>query len=208
MFDPDNLIRHFDKGLRTLAGVAQAARPSPAAGLTEAQLSEAGRREAAALMRVNHCGEVCAQALYQGQALSSAAPGIRAALDAAAREELDHLAWSEQRITELGGRTSLLNPLWYAGALAMGLVAGRLGDKWNLGFLAETEKQVAAHLQGHLSRLDERDAKTRAVVSAMRDDEAQHAATARSLGAAELPAPVKQAMRVAASVMTRVSYRI
>ena len=208
MFDPDNLIRHFDKGLRTLAGVAQAARPSPAAGLTEADLSEAGRREAAALMRVNHCGEVCAQALYQGQALSSAAPGIRAALDAAAREELDHLAWSEQRITELGGRTSLLNPLWYAGALAMGLVAGRLGDKWNLGFLAETEKQVAAHLQGHLSRLDERDAKTRAVVSAMRDDEAQHAATARSLGAAELPAPVKQAMRVAASVMTRVSYRI
>ena len=208
MFDPDNLIRHFDKGLRTLAGVAQAARPSPAAGLTEADLSEAGRREAAALMRVNHCGEVCAQALYQGQALSSAAPGIRAALDAAAREELDHLAWSEQRITELGGRTSLLNPLWYAGALAMGLVAGRLGDKWNLGFLAETEKQVAAHLQGHLSRLDERDAKTRAVVSAMRDDEAQHAATARSLGAAELPAPVKQAMRVAASVMTRASYRI
>jgi len=208
MFDPDNLIRHFDKGLRTLAGVAQAARPSPAAGLTEAQLSEAGRREAAALMRVNHCGEVCAQALYQGQALSSDAPGIRAALDAAAREELDHLAWSEQRITELGGRTSLLNPLWYAGALAMGLVAGRLGDKWNLGFLAETEKQVEAHLQGHLSRLDERDAKTRAVVSAMRDDEAQHAATARSLGAAELPAPVKQAMRVAAGVMTRVSYRI
>ena len=208
LFKVDTLIFAFDKGLRTLAGVAQAARPSPAAGLTEADLSEAGRREAAALMRVNHCGEVCAQALYQGQALSSAAPGIRAALDAAAREELDHLAWSEQRITELGGRTSLLNPLWYAGALAMGLVAGRLGDKWNLGFLAETEKQVEAHLQGHLSRLDERDAKTRAVVSAMRDDEAQHAATARSLGAAELPAPVKQAMRVAASVMTRVSYRI
>ena len=208
MLNLHGLITAFDKGLRTLAGVAQAARPSPAAGLTEADLSEAGRREAAALMRVNHCGEVCAQALYQGQALSSAAPGIRAALDAAAREELDHLAWSEQRITELGGRTSLLNPLWYAGALAMGLVAGRLGDKWNLGFLAETEKQVAAHLQGHLSRLDERDAKTRAVVSAMRDDEAQHAATARSLGAAELPAPVKQAMRVAASVMTRVSYRI
>ena len=208
LFKVDTLIFAFDKGLRTLAGVAQAARPSPAAGLTEADLSEAGRREAAALMRVNHCGEVCAQALYQGQALSSAAPGIRAALDAAAREALDHLAWSEQRITELGGRTSLLNPLWYAGALAMGLVAGRLGDKWNLGFLAETEKQVEAHLQGHLSRLDERDAKTRAVVSAMRDDEAQHAATARSLGAAELPAPVKQAMRVAASVMTRVSYRI
>ena len=208
MLNLHGLITAFDKGLRTLAGVAQAARPSPAAGLTEADLSEAGRREAAALMRVNHCGEVCAQALYQGQALSSAAPGIRAALDAAAREELDHLAWSEQRITELGGRTSLLNPLWYAGALAMGLVAGRLGDKWNLGFLAETEKQVEAHLQGHLSRLDERDAKTRAVVSAMRDDEAQHAATARSLGAAELPAPVKQAMRVAASVMTRVSYRI
>ena len=145
---------------------------------------------------------------YDLAIVGGGATGLGVALDAAAREELDHLAWSEQRITELGGRTSLLNPLWYAGALAMGLVAGRLGDKWNLGFLAETEKQVEAHLQGHLSRLDERDAKTRAVVSAMRDDEAQHAATARSLGAAELPAPVKQAMRVAASVMTRVSYRI
>ena len=208
MFNIDALITEFDKGLRTLAGVAQAVRASPAQGLPEADLSEAGRREAAALMRVNHCGEVCAQALYQGQALSSDDPGIRSALDNAAREELDHLAWSDQRIAELGGRTSLLNPLWYAGSLAMGFVAGTLGDKWNLGFLAETEKQVETHLQGHLSRLDARDAKTRAVVGAMRDDEARHAATARKLGAAELPAPVKQAMRALAGVMTRVSYRI
>ncbi len=208
MFDSDSLIRHFDKGLRTLAGVSQAARTSPATGLPEAELSEAGRREAAALMRVNHCGEVCAQALYQGQALSSDEPGIRAALDDAAREELDHLAWSDERITELGGRTSLLNPLWYAGSLAMGFVAGRLGNKWNLGFLAETEKQVEAHLQGHLSRLDARDERTRAVITAMRDDEARHAAMARKLGAAELPSPVKLAMRAAAGVMTRVSHRI
>jgi ubiquinone biosynthesis monooxygenase Coq7 len=176
--------------------------------LPEVELTDEGRRLAAALMRVNHCGEVCAQALYQGQALSSDDPAIRTALDHAAREEVDHLAWSEQRVLELGGRTSLLNPLWYAGSLAMGYCAGRLGDKWNLGFLAETEKQVEAHLQGHLGRLDERDAKTRAVVVAMRDDEARHAATARELGAAELPPPVKRAMRAAASVMTRASYWI
>ena len=208
MFNPDVLIHEFDKGLRTLAGVPQAARTSPATRLPEAELSEAGRREAAALMRVNHCGEVCAQALYQGQALSSDDPGIRAALDEAAREEIDHLAWSDERITALGGRTSLLNPLWYAGSLAMGFVAGRFGDKWNLGFLAETEKQVEAHLQRHLSRLDARDERTRAVITAMRDDEARHAAMARKLGAAELPSPVKLAMRAAAGVMTRVSYRI
>lgn len=206
MVNLDKLISEFDKGLRTIAGVPQAARPSPAEGLAEVTLTGEGKRQAAALMRVNHCGEVCAQALYQGQALSSADPAIRSALAQAAREERDHLAWSAQRVAELGGRTSLLNPLWYAGSLLMGYCAGRLGDKWNLGFLAETEQQVEAHLQGHLGRLDERDARTRAVVSAMRDDEARHAATARNLGAATLPAPVKQAMRAVAGVMTRVSY--
>ena len=204
----DALLGAADQALRTLWATPHARRPMPVPDSAAVSLDDDQRREAAALMRVNHVGEVCAQALYQGQALASSRPEVRRALERAGREEEDHLAWSAARIAELGGRTSLLNPLWYAGALAMGLVAGRLGDKWNLGFLAETEKQVEAHLQGHLSRLDERDAKTRAVVSAMRDDEAQHAATARSLGAAELPAPVKQAMRVAASVMTRVSYRI
>ncbi len=206
MISLDSLITEFDKGLRTVFAPAHAARPTPAAAVAEAQLPDAERRRAAALMRVNHCGEVCAQALYQGQALSSDNPATVAALAQAAREELDHLAWSEQRVAELGGRTSLLNPLWYAGSLAMGFCAGRLGDQWNLGFLAETEHQVEAHLEGHLTRLDERDARTRAVVSAMRDDEARHAATARELGAAELPAPVKQAMRAVAGVMTRVSY--
>ena len=206
MISLDSLITEFDKGLRTVFAPAHAARPTPAAAVAEAQLPDAERRRAAALMRVNHCGEVCAQALYQGQALSSDNPATVAALAQAAREELDHLAWSEQRVAELGGRTSLLNPLWYAGSLAMGYCAGRLGDQWNLGFLAETEHQVEAHLEGHLTRLDERDARTRAVVSAMRDDEARHAATARELGAAELPAPVKQAMRAVAGVMTRVSY--
>lgn len=206
MTNLDQFITAFDKGLRTVFAPAHAARPTPAAAVAEAQLPDAERRRAAALMRVNHCGEVCAQALYQGQALSSDNPATVAALAQAAREELDHLAWSEQRVAELGGRTSLLNPLWYAGSLAMGYCAGRLGDQWNLGFLAETEHQVEAHLEGHLTRLDERDARTRAVVSAMRDDEARHAATARELGAAELPAPVKQAMRAVAGVMTRVSY--
>jgi len=206
MTNLDQFITAFDKGLRTVFAPAHAARPTPAAAVPEAQLPDAERRRAAALMRVNHCGEVCAQALYQGQALSSDNPATVAALAQAAREELDHLAWSEQRVAELGGRTSLLNPLWYAGSLAMGYCAGRLGDQWNLGFLAETEHQVQAHLEGHLTRLDERDARTRAVVSAMRDDEARHAATARELGAAELPAPVKQAMRAVARVMTRVSY--
>jgi ubiquinone biosynthesis monooxygenase Coq7 len=149
---------------------------------------------------------VCAQALYQGQALSSDNPSIRAALDLAASEEVDHLAWSDQRIRELGGRTSQLNPLWYAGSLAIGYAAGRLGDRWNLGFLAETERQVEAHLQGHLKRLSPNDAKTRAVVGAMQRDEAQHAETARRLGAAELPAPAKHAMRLVARLMTGVSY--
>ena len=204
----DSLIMEFDRGLRTLCGMPQATRLSPAQSVPEAELDAAARRHAAALMRVNHSGEVCAQALYQGQALSSSNPSLREALTRAAAEEVDHLAWSRARTEELGGRVSVLNPLWYAGSLAMGLLAGRLGDAWNLGFLAETENQVEAHLQGHLDRLDSQDQKTRVVIEAMQRDEAGHAQNARDLGARELPEPVKLAMRCASRVMTGVSYRI
>lgn len=159
-------------------------------------------------MRVNHVGEVCAQALYQGQALTARDPQIRRALAEAATEEQDHLVWSALRIDELGGRQSLLNPLWYGGAFALGAVAGVLGDRWNLAFVAETERQVEAHLEGHLARLDEADTRTRAVVEAMRSDEAGHRASAIALGAAELPEPVKLAMRAMAKLMTTLAYRV
>jgi 3-demethoxyubiquinol 3-hydroxylase len=204
----DQLITGFDRALRTVAGAPRAARPSPAEGVPEAGLAGAERSHAAALMRVNHVGEVCAQALYQGQALTARDPAARQGLERAAREEEDHLAWSAQRIRELGGRTSLLNPLWYAGALAMGAAAGALGDKWNLGFLAETERQVEEHLSGHLDALPAADLRTRAVVEAMRADEARHRDAALALGAAEFPRPIKDAMRLAARVMTTVAYRL
>lgn len=208
MIDIDRLIIELDKGVRTLAGTPRAARAMPGAGLAEPDLAADERREAAALMRVNHCGEICAQALYQGQALASSNEGLKRALVQAAREEEDHLAWAEQRIAELGGRTSLLNPLWYTGSLAIGFAAGKAGDAWNLGFLKETERQVEAHLQGHLDRLAPQDARTRAVVEAMQRDEAQHARTAEALGARKLPGIVRAAMRAVAKVMTRVSYRV
>jgi 3-demethoxyubiquinol 3-hydroxylase len=204
----DTLIREFDTALRVLAGVHTAIRSSPAADIEEAALVEEARADAAALMRVNHVGEVCAQALYQGQALTARDPVNRRALEQAAREEQDHLAWSAGRIEELGGRVSLLNPVWYAGALALGAAAGALGDRWNLAFVAETERQVEAHLDGHLERLATEDLRTRAVVEAMRADEIRHRDMAVSLGAAELPAPVKLAMRAMAKVMTTVAYRI
>ncbi|MBI4292901.1 MAG: 2-polyprenyl-3-methyl-6-methoxy-1,4-benzoquinone monooxygenase [Betaproteobacteria bacterium] len=203
-FDP--LIIALDNGIRTVFGAVHALRPDPAASIPEAELSERDRRQAAALMRVNHCGEVCAQALYQGQALASKNAKIKSVLANAAKEEADHLAWSAKRITDLGGRTSALNPLWYAGSLAVGYCAGRLGDRWNLGFLAETEKQVGSHLQGHLERLNPSDARTRAVIETMQREEAGHARTAQALGARELPDPVKRAMRYAARVMTTTSY--
>ena len=206
MLNIDRYITGFDVGLRTLFGVHPAGRPSPGNDVPEADLDKAERRHAAALMRVNHCGEVCAQALYQGQSLASENPALRDALGKAAREEADHLAWCEARIAELGGRVSVLNPLWYAGSLAIGFVAGRLGDEWNLGFLAETEHQVEHHLEGHLERLSEKDARTRAIVEAMKHDEAGHADTARRLGARELPEPAKSAMRLTARVMTTASY--
>ena len=204
----DRSIALFDGALRTLAGVHRAARPSPASGLADGALEPAEREQGTALMRVNHVGEVCAQALYQGQALTARDAGNREALEQAAREEQDHLVWSAERIRELGGRPSLLNPLWYAGSLALGAAAGALGERWNLAFLAETERQVEAHLAGHLGRLSPADPKTRAVVETMRADEARHRERAIALGAAELPGPVKAAMRTMARVMTSVAYRV
>ena len=208
MLSIDQAIHEFDRALRAVSGVVQAARPSPAKDVAEAELDADERAHAAALMRVNHAGEVCAQALYQGQALTARNPDTRRALDQAAREEEDHLAWSADRIRELGGASSLLNPLWYAGSLAIGAAAGALGERWNLAFLAETEHQVELHLSGHLRALPASDGRTRAVVEAMRADEARHRTTAIELGAAELPHPVKCVMRLASRVMTGVSYRV
>jgi 3-demethoxyubiquinol 3-hydroxylase len=208
MISVDRLIGEFDRALRAVAGVAHATRPSPAEGISENEITDEDRRHAAALMRVNHVGEVCAQALYQGQALTARDAVARQALEQAAREEEDHLAWSAERIRELGGRPSLLNPLWYAGAFAIGAVAGALGDRWNLAFLAETERQVEEHLGGHLEELPPEDSRTRAVVEAMQADEARHRASATELGAAELPEPVKRTMRLASKVMTTVAYRV
>lgn len=205
---PDQLIIEFDRALRTVLASARSVRPVPGSALPEADLDAGQKRHVAGLMRVNHCGEICAQALYQGQALTSRDPAIREALRGAADEETEHLAWTEQRIAELGGRKSLLNPLWYLSSLTLGLAAGALGDKWNLGFLAETERQVEAHLDGHLLSLPDRDGRSRAIVDQMRLDEIQHAETAIRHGAAELPSPVKKAMKMAAKVMTGAAYRI
>jgi len=208
MLSPDKLILGFDRALRTVAGVHGARRRSPSEGSPEADLLPIERAHAAALMRVNHVGEVCAQALYQGQALTARDPHMRRELEGAAQEEEDHLAWSADRVHELGGRLSLLNPLWYAGAFAVGAVAGALGDRWNLAFLAETERQVEQHLTGHLEQLSPDDARTRKVVEGMRADEARHRETAIALGAAEMSAPLKDAMRLAAKVMTTLAYRV
>ena len=203
----DQLIIALDSGLRTVFASPHAARAYPATA-PEATLSDTERKYAAALMRVNHVGEVCAQALYSGQSLTAKNEAVRADMRQAAAEETDHLAWCEQRLNELGGRKSLLNPLWYGGAFTMGLVAGALGDQWNLGFLAETERQVEAHLDGHLQQLPEADVRSRAVVEQMKTDEAQHAQTAVNHGAAALPVPVQHAMRFAANVMRNTARRV
>lgn len=202
----DWVITEFDKSLRTVFAPSASIREMPGAGLPEAPLASEERRHAAALMRVNHVGEVCAQALYQGQAISSSSAGIRAELRKAAEEETEHLAWTATRIAELGGRKSVLNPLWFGGALALGVVAGRLGDAWNLGFLAETERQVEAHLDDHLKRLPPADLKSREVLMQMRTDEIAHAETAVRLGAVGLPFPVRMAMKAASRLMTRTAY--
>jgi ubiquinone biosynthesis monooxygenase Coq7 len=180
----------------------------PGEDLPEPDMDAAARQHAAALMRVNHVGETCAQALYQGQALTARSTAAAAALERAAQEETEHLAWTERRIEELGGRKSLLNPLWYAGSFAMGAAAGLLGDRWNLGFLAETERQVVAHLSSHMRNLPREDAKSRAIVEEMRLDEARHATVAMEHGAGELPAPARLVMRFASRVMTRTAYWI
>jgi len=205
----DRLLVAADNALRTLAVANHAARPSPAQSLPqELPADEQARRHAAGLMRVNHVGEVCAQALYQAQALSTRDPALRRHFEQAAREETDHLAWTQQRLDELGASPSLLNPLWYAGAFGIGLLAGRVGDAVSLGFVVETERQVEQHLEGHLATLPADDARSRAIVVQMKDDEARHAAAAHAAGAAELPAPVRWAMRGAAKVMTTTAYRV
>lgn len=204
----DAFIVGFDRALRTIFARQQSTRAHPGAELPEADLPATERQHAAALMRVNHVGEVCAQALYQGQALTSRTAALRQSLEHAAYQETEHLAWTARRIDELGGRTSLLNPLWYLGALGIGVVAGVAGDKWNLGFLAETERQVEAHLDGHLGMLPASDERSRAIVTQMKVDELEHAETAVKLGAAELPAPVRLTMRAASRVMTGVAYYV
>jgi len=204
----DSLIVGFDRALRTLSGTATPSRPTPGAALPEPTLAPHERQHAAALMRVNHTGEVCAQALYSAQALVARDPEIRDRYARAAREEEDHLAWTQARLAEMGDRPSLLNPLWYAGSFAIGITAGIAGDRTNLGFVVETERQVEEHLTAHIDRLPLADAKSRAIVLQMRDDEARHGAMAYDAGAMPLPFPIRTAMRAAADVMRAVAYRI
>lgn len=203
----DSLLICADNALRTVFAPAHSARPAPGSDQSlGAALQPEQQTQAARLMRINHVGEICAQALYQGQALTARNTQVRAALEQAAREEQDHLAWCEQRINELGGRKSLLNPLWYAGSFTLGAVSGMLGDKWNLAFLAETERQVEGHIDDHLHKIAAADARSRAVLEQMKLDEAQHAATAVTLGAAQMPRAISQIMRLASRVMTGTAY--
>jgi 3-demethoxyubiquinol 3-hydroxylase len=204
----DPLLIALDNALRTLSGASHASRPRPAPAVTGAALDDSQRRLSGALMRVNQVGEVCAQALYNAQALATNNASLKHQFEAAAREESDHLAWTEQRLGELGAHTSLLNPLWYAGAFGIGLLAGRAGDAVSLGFVVETERQVEQHLQRHLDRLPPGDAASRAIVRQMQTDEARHAEQAQSAGGAELPVAVRAVMRMAASVMTRTAHYI
>ncbi|MFN3440098.1 MAG: 2-polyprenyl-3-methyl-6-methoxy-1,4-benzoquinone monooxygenase [Acidovorax sp.] len=204
----DSLFTAADNALRTLFAQPQASERTPAHGIAEAALDPAQKKLAGALMRVNHVGEVCAQALYTAQAAVTRNPELRAHLQEAAREETDHLAWTQQRLDALGARPSLLNPLWFAGAFALGLIAAKVSDRASLGFVAETENQVAAHLHSHLQRLPEQDLASRAVVARMKDDEERHAAQARASGALELPAPARAAMRAAAKVMTTTAHYV
>ncbi|HWZ74808.1 MAG TPA: 2-polyprenyl-3-methyl-6-methoxy-1,4-benzoquinone monooxygenase [Casimicrobiaceae bacterium] len=204
----DDLITGFDRALRTLTSTVTSQRTSPAEDRPETALSPEERRHAAGLMRVNHTGEVCAQALYSAQALLARDPEIHRRFALAAREEEDHLAWTQQRLAELGSRTSYTNPFWYAGSFAIGLVASIGGDRRNLGFVVETERQVEEHLTEHMDRLPESDARSRAIVAAMRDDEARHGASARDAGAAELPGPIRALMRATAKLMTVIAYRV
>ncbi len=203
----DALLANADHALRTIFGNPKAARPSPSQAVNpSSNLSQAETQLAGALMRVNHVGEICAQALYQSQALLTRDPELRRHFGQAAKEELDHLAWTQQRITELGGHTSYLSPLWYGGAFAIGSLAGLAGDRVSLGFVVETERQVEQHLASHLDRLPLSDLASRAIVAQMKEEEARHADEATAAGARLLPAPVKALMRMAAGVMTRTAH--
>lgn len=204
----DSLLTAADNALRTLFAMPRANEASPAQGMVDAALSPIQKKRAGALMRVNHVGEVCAQALYTGQAAVTRDQALKAHLLEAAREETDHLAWTRQRLDALGERPSLLNPLWFAGAFVLGCAAAKVSDRTSLGFVLETESQVAAHLQGHLARLPEQDFASRAVVARMKDDEERHAAQARASGALELPLPARLAMKAAAKVMTTTAHYI
>ncbi len=205
----DQICLVADTALRTLSGHARVTdRPAPDKDLAEAELSIEEKKRVAGLMRINHCGEVCAQALYQGQALTARLPEAREKMDQAAMEENDHLNWCRKRVTSLGSRTSVLDPLFYAGSFVIGAVAGLVGDKWSLGFVAETEKQVVKHLDEHLQALPQQDQKTRAILSVMKEDEQHHATTALKAGGAELPQPVKQMMQFTSKLMTKTTYYI
>jgi ubiquinone biosynthesis monooxygenase Coq7 len=206
MPDLDSLIIEFDKALRTVCGNPAGERPSPGLAIPAAELSGDEKSRVAALMRVNHCGEICAQALYQGQALVARTRSTRNVLLQAAQEERDHLAWCQQRLDDLGGRKSVLNPLWYAGSFGLGVASGMLGDRWSMAFLVETERQVERHLDDHLSRLPGSDVRSRKVLEAMRDDEIRHGASGEKHGAAPMPQTLKLAMRIVSRLMTRTAY--
>jgi ubiquinone biosynthesis monooxygenase Coq7 len=203
----DRVIRELDRALRTVSAANQAARSCPAADIPDAPADPGERRHSASLMRVNHAGEVAAQALYHGQALTARDPTVRAALLAAASDETDHLAWCEQRVRELGSHTSLLSPLWYAGSFAIGALAGLAGDRMSLGFVAETERQVVEHLESHLSALPEDDVRSRRIVEQMQEDEARHGREASDAGGHVLPMLIRGLMRETARLMTRTAYR-
>lgn len=205
----DRLLCTLDEGLRTALGPApKAERPSPGRDIPEAELSHSERLLSGQLMRVDHAGEVCAQALYQGQALTARLPNVKEKMQQAAQEENDHLAWTDTRLQELGTHKSYLNPVWYTGSFTIGAVAGIVGDKWSLGFVVETERQVIRHLESHLKEISPKDEKSRVILEKMRDDEAHHATTALNAGAASFPPPVKAVMRLMSKIMTRVSLHI
>lgn len=208
MLFADKLIHDLDKALRVVSGVVASSRPNPAAQIGDAAMSDAEKRHSAGLMRVNHVGEVCAQALYDAQGRFSRTQALKQQFAHAGIEEEDHLAWTAERLRELGSHTSLLNPLWYAGSYVLGSIAARLGDARNLGFVAETERQVELHLISHLEELPVQDAKSRAIVDQMRKDEVEHGEAAKALGAAEMPGAIRGAMKMMSKVMTTVAYRV
>ncbi|WP_050479553.1 2-polyprenyl-3-methyl-6-methoxy-1,4-benzoquinone monooxygenase [Herbaspirillum rhizosphaerae] len=204
----DRLITDLDKALRVVSGVVASSRPNPASQIGEAAMSDVEKLHSAGLMRVNHVGEVCAQALYDAQGRFAQAQALKQQFAHAGIEEEDHLAWTAERLRELGSHISLLNPLWYAGSYVLGTIAARVGDARNLGFVAETERQVELHLISHLEKLPPQDAKSRAIVDQMRKDEVEHGEAAKALGAAEMPAPIRGVMKMMSKVMTTVAYRI